>query len=205
MQTPPSPIKPRMGCFTRLLLIFLLGVALVLAIDAVFAPWSFFMGGKFHPIPMWKGWGRIHSAVGDYVLFVQMQPRTGRRGIAHVAGTAALCTPRGETFDLTLGGDFEKYMGASTDGKHVYLYLHKRGGFFSGTVSDTRPGLEFRGAWHNPDIVLDDHGSLSRAFKPDGVLYDLHKQPATHEILPLTLHEGSRSEFDSACQAVKAR
>jgi hypothetical protein len=132
------------------------------------------MGGRFHVIPMWQGWGRIHSAAGDYVLFVSMQPRAGTRGIAHVAGLGVLCTPRGQTFDLTLGGDFEKHMGASTEGKRVYLYMHKRGGFRSGTASDPRPGLEFHGAWHNPDMVLDDHGSLSRAFKLDGTLSDLH-------------------------------
>ena len=201
MQTPPAAVKPRVGCLTRLLLILLMGSVFVLAIDAVFAPWSFFMGGKFHMIPMWQGCGRIHSAAGDYVLFVRMQPATGMRGVAHVKGIGALCTPRGETFALTLGGDFEKYMGSSTDGKRVYLYMHKRSGFFTSTASDTRPGLEFHGAWHNPDMVLDDHGSLSRNFKPDGTLYELHHQPSARDVLPLTLHEGSRSEFGSACKA----
>lgn len=161
------------------------------------------MGGKFHMIPTWHGWGRMHSNSGDYVLFVTMNPRTGTRGIAHVAGTGVLCTPRGETFNLTLGADFERNMGASTDGKHAYLYLHKRGGFFSSTASDSRPELEFHGAWHNPDLVLDDHASLSRAFKPDGTLYAPHDPRTTHETVPLVLHEGSQSEFDSACQALK--
>jgi len=192
-----------MGCLTRLVLALLLGIALVLAIDAVFAPWSFFMGGSFHWIPMWQGWGRMHSNAGDYVLFVRMEPRTGSRGIAHVGGIGVLCTPRGEIFNLTLGGDFEKNMGASTDGKHVFLYLHRRGGFFSSTASDSRPSLEFHGAWHNPDIILDDHGIMSRTFKPDGTLYEARNQPAAHETVALTLHEGSRSDFDSACSAVK--
>jgi hypothetical protein len=205
MQTPPRPINPRTGCFTQVLLALLLGVAVVMAIDAVFAPWSFYMGGKFHLVPMWTGWGRIHSTAGDYVLFVRLEPRTGTRGIAHVGGAGVLCTPRGQTFNLTLGGDFEKHMGASTEGKHVYLYLHKRGGFFYSTASDSRPSLEFHGAWHNPDMVLDDHGSLSRAFKPDGTLYDLHKGPAARETLTLTLHEGSRSEFDAACKTASGR
>ena len=188
-----------MGCFTRVLLILFLGAIAVLAIDAIFAPWSFFMGGKFHFIPTWQGWGRLHSSTGDYLVFVNMQPRPGTRGIAHVAGRGVLCTPRGQTFNLTLAGDFERNMGASTDGKHVDLYLHRRGGFFFSTTSDHRPELEFIGAWHNPDMVLDDHGSLSRAFAPDGTLYEPNQKRTPAQPLPLTLQEGSRSEFDSAC------
>lgn len=195
-----------MGCFTRVLLSLLLGCVLVLAINAVFNPWSFFMGGRFHLIPMWRGWGRMHSSVagGDYLLFISMSPHTGRgRGLSHVTGSAVLCTPRGETFNLTLGGDFEKHMGASTDGKRAYFYMHKRTGFFSSST-DTHPDLDFYGAWHNPELVLDDHGMLSREFNPDGSLYSssLSKRPPAHETVSLTLHEGSRSEFDAACKAI---
>ena len=62
-----------MGClgkpFAYLLGFLVLGSLVVLAIDAVFAPWSFFMGGRFHPIPMWRGWGELQSASGrNYVL-----------------------------------------------------------------------------------------------------------------------------------------
>jgi hypothetical protein len=207
MDTVPNPSKSRIGCLTRLVLILLLGAVAVLAIDAVFAPWSFFMGGAFHPIPMWQGWGRIHAPGGDYLLFVSMQPRTGTRGVAHVAGTGVLCTPRGETFNLRMGADFEKRMGSSTDGKRVYMYLSKKPGYFFRSSGDTHPGFALYGAWHNPDMVLDDHGSLSREFLPDGALYkgDPHKQPAAHGALALVLKEGSRSDFDSACNAIRTR
>ncbi len=202
----PAATKPRLGCLTQIFLSLLLGVAALIAIDAVFAPWSFFMGGNFHPIPVWQGWGRIHASAGDYLLFVNMQPRPGSRGIAHVAGTGLLCTPRGETFKLTMGADFEKHMGFGTDGKRVYMYLHQKPGFFTFS-GDTHPQLDFHGAWHNPDMVLDDHGSLSREFLPDGTLYngDLHKQPGAHNPLALILKEGSRADFDAACKTTKAR
>lgn len=207
MQAAPQPAKRRLGCLTQVILALLLGVALVLAIDAVFAPWSFFMGGQFHPIPYWQGWGRIHAPAGDYLLFVHMEPRPGTRGVAHVAGTGALCTPRGETFNLTLGGDFEKNMGMSTDGKRAYLYLHKKPGSFFRSVGDTRPELELHGAWHNPDMVLDDKGTLNREFMADGRLYDgnPHRQPGAHGPLPVTIKEGSRSDFDAACKAVRVK
>jgi hypothetical protein len=192
---------------TQVILILFLGFALIVAIDAVFAPWSFFMGGNFHPIPYWDGWGRIHGAAGDYLLFVHMEPRPGTRGVAHVAGTGRLCTPRGETFNLTLGADFEKHMGKSTDGKRVYMWLHKRPPVIVRSAGDTRPELEFHGAWHNPDMVLDDKGTLNREFMPDGRLYDgsPHKQPGAHGPLPVTIKEGSRAEFDAACKAGKGK
>jgi hypothetical protein len=207
METLPRPTKPRLGCLTQVVLALLLGAALVLAIDAVFAPWSYFMGGNFHLLPMWQGWGRIHAPAGDYVLFVHMEPRPGSRGIAHVSGTGVLCTPRGETFNLTLGGDFERHMGMSTDGKRVYLYMHKKPPSFFRSLGDTRPELELHGTWHNPDIVLDEHGSLNREFLPDGSLYngDLHRQPGAHGPMPVTIKEGSLSDFDAACKAAKVR
>jgi hypothetical protein len=207
MNTPLQPRKARMGCITQVVLTLLLGAALVLAIDAVFAPWSFYMGGKFHAIPFWQGWGRIHASAGDYLLFVSMSPSPGTRGVAHVTGNGILCTPRGETFPLRLGADFERNMGASTDGKRVYMYLHKRPPVISRSAGDTRPGLEFHGAWHNPDMVLDDKGTLNREFMADGSLYngDLHKQPGAHGPLPVTIKEGTRAEFDAACKVAKVR
>ena len=207
MQPAFQPARRRFGCLTQLILILLLGGAFVLAIDAVFAPWSFYMGGRFHPIPYWQGWGRIHAAAGDYLLFVHMEPRPGTRGVAHVAGNGVLCSPRGETFNLTLGGDFEKNMGLSPDGKRAYLYLHKRPSSFSRSPGDKRPELELHGAWHNPDLVLDDQGTINREFTSDGRFYpgDLHKQPGAHGPLTVTIREGSRPDFDAACQWTKGQ
>jgi len=42
-----------LGCLPRALLGLALGCLLVLVITAVFAPWGFFLGGKFHIIPYW--------------------------------------------------------------------------------------------------------------------------------------------------------
>ena len=196
-----------LGCLTRVIFILLLGCALIMAIDALFAPWSFFMGGRFHPIPYWQGWGRIHAPAGDYLLYVDMEPRTATRGAAHAGGKGVLCTPRGETFNLTLGADFEKHMGASTDGKRVYMWLHKRPPYFFGSSGDDHPRFELHGAWHNPDMVLDDHGTLNREFLPDGRLYsaDPHHQPGAHNPLQVTIQEGSRADFDAACRKARMK
>ena len=64
------------GCLGKLFLYLvgfgMLGSLLVLAIDAVFMPWSFYMGGHFHPIPTWRGWGKLHSESGPRLRLVRV-------------------------------------------------------------------------------------------------------------------------------------
>jgi hypothetical protein len=170
---PPTPVprKSGPGCLVQVFGALALGVVLMCAIYAVFAPWAFFMGGHFHIYPGWTGWGRMHSNIaGDYVLFVNLSPARGSRGsrpVPHISGQGFVCTPRGERYSLRVGGDFEKSSGTDLQGKTAYLYVHK----YSVFRGSTAPSLEFRGKWNNPDLVLDDHGSINRAFDPDGVLW----------------------------------
>jgi hypothetical protein len=197
-----------LGCLGKLLVYLVLGMLTLCAIDAVFAPWSFFMGGRFHPIPMWRGWGKLHSASArDYVLFVWFEPAPGYRGVAHIVGWGTLCTPRGESYTVRVSGYMEKDMGASTDGKRMEMSVYRRPSYWRWTGHwDERPRLDLRGAWHNPDLVLSDGGSLDRAFNSDGTL---HLGPARSQTpgkrgAQLTLHEGTRSEFEAACADVQS-
>lgn len=197
------------GCLTRLVLVFALVGAVMLAAIWVFAPWGFYMGGRFHWFPSWQGWGRLHSnsAGGDYAVYLYFYPKGGRgMGPAHVTGTALLCTPRGEKFTLTLGGDFQRDIRRDTNGKTASFYMLNRtmGHIFNG--ASPKPELELRGRWNNPDLVLDDHSSLQRNFTPDGQLRtSLKGVPYMGEVSPVTLHEGTKSEFEEACKAVKSR
>ena len=67
-QTPDTPptipsvqSKSARGAVARLLIFLALVGVFFLAIDAVFTPWAFFMGGHFHLSHKWTGWGRMHS------------------------------------------------------------------------------------------------------------------------------------------------
>ena len=209
MTTVVTPRKSRLGCLTQLVLAAILAVGVFIGVVAITAPWGFFMGGRFHLIPQWQGWGRLHSntAGGDYVLYIFFSPKSGKGlGTTHVSGNGLLCTPRGETFYLSVGGDFEKNIKTDTNGKTANFYMSNRslGSQFSG---NTKPSLELRGKWVNPDLVMDDHGSIARNFEPDGKLYTGHSpgRPYMAEVVAVTLHEGSKSEFESACAAVKTR
>lgn len=193
----------------QLVYALLLGIVVVGGITALVAPWGFFMGGRFHVLPMWQGVGRLHSnrAGGDYVLHIWFYPSIRKgTGLTHVAGNGELCTPRGEKFYLGLGGDFEKNLRLDTNGKKATFYMSNRSvkSQFSGKDA---PHLELRGKWNNPDLVMDDHGSIARAFEPDATLYTGHSpsRPYMAEVSPVTLHEGGRADFDAACKAVKSR
>ena len=227
-----SPIHPeqtgswhaRLGClgclgklFLYLVGLLVLGSLLLLALDAVFMPWSFYMGGRFHPIPMWRGWGQMHSASGrDYVLYVWFEPyhRSGRRGVSfsssgpEVTGWGTLCTPRGESYAVRVAGYLERRMGSSTDGKRMEMRVYRRPWYYSFVGKwDDRPRLELHGAWHNPDLVLYDHGSLDRAFNADATLRPPNSgvwKPGEQGV-QVTLHEGSKSEFEAACQEIRGR
>src|SRR6478609_1648777 len=201
---PPGRRKAGPGCVVQVLAALGLGVVVLLGVMAIVAPWGFYMGGHFHIVPQWTGWGQMHSKiVGDYAVLVTFSPKTGKGlGLTHFSGNAFICTPRGEKFNLRLAGDFQNPHGTDLQGKTAHLYMNN----YSTFSGSTDPSLDFRGKWNNPDLVLDDHGSLNRAFDPGGALVtNHHMRPYTQEVVPVTLHEGSKSEFNAACAALKAK
>ena len=200
----PAPRKARHGCVVQVLGALVLGVVVLMGIMAVFTPWGFYMGGHFHIIPSWTAWGQMHSKIaGNYAVLVTFSPKTGRHlGLTHVSGNAVICTPRGEQYKLRLAGDFGKPSGTDLQGKTAHLYMNN----YSTFSGSTAPSLDFRGKWDNPDLVLDDGGSLNRAFDPGGALVtNHHMRPYKQEVVTLTLHEGSHADFSAACAALKAK
>ena len=193
-----------LGCLFQVGLVLLLGVVLSTALVGVFYPWAFYLGGKFHIIPYWQGVGRAHAKSGDYLVWVQFEPTPRGSGMyltSNLTGNAYVCTPRGERIPMHLGGSMRKNLNLSTDGEKISLYMNYWPLFYGQFVGDRRPSLEFRGKWQNPNIVMDDHGSIGRAFEPDGTVYRGHggNRPYMDEVVPITFMEGPRSELDRAC------
>jgi hypothetical protein len=187
------------------LLLLAVGCVLVLVITAVFAPWGFFLGGPFHIVPYWQGWGTLSAKSGKYVLFVRFEPTpNGSKVMPHpsVKGVGYLCSPRGEIFYMHLGGGMRRGIGTNTDGEKIGLYMDNWSRFFAGFTNDHRPSIELRGQWENPNILMDDHGSIFRAFNPDGTVDRGHSsKPYPGDITPLTLTPGSYSDFEAGCKA----
>jgi len=200
---PSVQSKSTRGALARLLIFLALAGIFFLAIDAVFTPWAFFMGGHFHLNHKWTGWGRMHSnIVGDYVIYMSISPYFGRgRSLTDITGRGALCTQRGDNYTLDVGGSFQEHPGIDLQGKTAVIYAHN----YSQYGSQYDPSLEFRGKWNNPDLVLDDHGSLTQAFDSGAVLAKHSNMRPVREVVPLTLHEGSRSDFDAACAAMQKK
>jgi hypothetical protein len=223
----PGQIRSRsaslgcLGCLGKMVAYLvgfgIVGFVFLLALDAVFMPWSFYMGGHFHPIPMWRGWGKMRSVSGrDYALYVWFEPyhHSGRGRVAvnlagpEVVGWGELCTPLGEHCKVRVRGYLPRRIGASTDGKRMELEVYRRPWYygFVGT-SDDRPRLEFHGAWHNPNLALYDRGSLDRAFDAGGRLRPVNSgvwRPGEQGV-PLTLHEGDKAAFEAACAGIQGR
>ncbi len=202
-RTPTGMLRSRrgcLGCVPQLLAVLLLTGLVVLAATAFFAPWGFFLGGPFHIIPYWQGWGRLHSSLsGDYALYLRMEPAGATRlGSAYLSGVGYLCTPRGERIRLELVALMGRHLELSTDGQAISIDLYHRPALTWNFNPERRPRIDLHGRWRNPNLVLDDHGSFSRAFLKDGSI-NLGALPAARETVPITISPGSWSEFEQAC------
>jgi hypothetical protein len=196
-----------LGCLPRLILMLFAGLVVVGLITAVFAPWGFFMGGKFNLFAYWQGWGTLQAKTGKYEVFVLFYPRpSGSRVYPHpsVGGVGYVCSPRGQIFRMNLGGGMRRGIGTNTDGEKIDFYMNYRPAFTWNFTSTRRPHIELRGQWQNSKIAMDDHGSISRSFAPDGTVYQPGQTahiPYPGDIVPVTLVPGSYSDFEAACKA----
>lgn len=204
-QMPKRP-RFRLGCLGQLFALILILIA-VGVIYAALNPWAFFMGGNFHPLGYWHGWGQMHSkTAGDYLLYVTIYPNMHSRGTiipsTPVKGNAYLCTPKGERFYLNLGGSMPFGYYVKSLGKSINLYMYN----WRDTLpvgQDSRPSFKIYGHWGHAELIADDRKSLSAAFLPNGTLRPKgsHVLPSETEDMQLTLQEGSYSEFEAACRA----
>jgi hypothetical protein len=206
---PPIPSRKRRSClgscFGSLLSFFVIGLILSSLILALFAPWGYFLGGNFHPIPVWRGWGKLQEPSGDYLVYVSMFPTTpGRVTGPAVTGIAYICTPRGEQFRLSLVGLFTtKNLGLDSNNQFMHIHMYYRPLFFGAFTTERRPRLDLYGNWRNPNLVMEDRGTLASAFLPNGSAYQgpEQNQPPAGPNLPITLTPGSLSEFRTACHS----
>jgi hypothetical protein len=96
----------------------------------------------------------------------------------------------------------------STDGEAVNLSMYYGPWYeiaWYGTTHDSSPNLSFRGYWRNPNLMMEDQGSIALAVLPDGSVYHDHGRRAARpqEIVPITFQPRPRSDFFAACAALQ--
>lgn len=200
------PARPRrggcLGCLAQTALALLFGCALVYALFVFLAPWNFYFGGHFHPVPGWTGRGWIHApgAGGDYYLWVRFNPTTPAYRRSPLQGIAFLCTPRGEKFRLHFGGDMPRRHGTDLRGVPIHLYLYNWP-LLAQFARERRPEFDLYGAFGNSELIMEDRGSLARAFRPDAALFGPHdrNRPWKHESSRVTLAEDSSWVLSPTC------
>jgi hypothetical protein len=198
-----------LGCVGRLAGILLVGVvcgsALIIAIEWVFTPWAFYLGGQFHPLGVWQGAARVHAASGDYTLYLWLSPSRGRRynNLPYMKGWGYLCTPKGERYALRTTASMPSHPSVDTNGFEMRVDMERRPWYWNFIGYDARPRLSFRGRWQNPDLVLNDGGTLSSAFLPDGTLYTgpTKNQPRGREPAPVVFHLVPWTAFFADCRS----
>jgi hypothetical protein len=155
-----------------LLVLLVLGPALIVGIDWLFAPWIYSVGGRTRLLPMWAGIGFADTPHGRYQVGIWFSPvPSGSRILpgASISGTGYVCTPSGQRYSLKIGGGASGQIWSHMDGHSFRLYSYHRP-TFANFGGDRRPRLDFSGAWVGNTLQMDDEGTLAQAFLPDGSL-----------------------------------
>jgi len=177
-----------------------------LGFEAIFMPWGFYLGGKFHWLPEWTGMGTAHAASGyDYLFFMRVFPeaRHPARRSSDLEGSAYVCTPKGEKIRLSLSAYMDKHLDRNTQGEAIEIRMHSSSSYSRMFSGDVRPYLEFKGVWGPDQIAVDDKGSLGRAFDADGSVYRGHSPTRRPAFPPIqfVLRGATSREFEKACSS----
>ena len=198
--------RPRAAIgFTGQLRVSIFLLIVLLTVFAALHVRGFFMGGNFHPLPCWRGWGKMHSqTAGDFFLYVDISPHasrmTGMFAKTSVQGTGHLCTPKGEHFSLRLNGYMPPHIYLNTVGEPIQLGMDNWRALLP-AGRDSRPSFSLWGRWGRGEIVADDRSTLSHAFLRDGRLRPTgsHVSPYETEDLQVILREGTYAEWEAVC------
>jgi hypothetical protein len=201
-EAPFRTRKKGIGCLPGLLLLLILGPLVVMLIDLAFAPWIYVVGGRTRFLPVWAGTGVANSQFGQYKIRVWFSPTSSGSRIlpsASILGSAYVCTPTGRRYTMRVTGGASGRIWGSVAGHTVHLFADHRPIFYS-INGDRRPRLVFSGQWVGSDLVMDDEGSIDRAFMPDGSLSpNAQVSHPKASAIPITFRETTWWWFGGDC------
>jgi hypothetical protein len=165
--------------------------------------WNFHLGGHFHPLGGWQGKGTLHSttAGGDYTMWIQFElAQATRRGRGPtLTGSGVLCSPRGENVPLHIWANALRSHG--TDLTDVPLHVQMNAWMpLALPGADRSPHLDFYGTFGDDVLILEDRGSVGRAFTPDGTVREsAAKAPPGAENSRVTFEKSALSRLPDWC------
>jgi len=183
----------RRGCIAQLFGLLIRCLAVVYAVAAITAPWSFHIGGVPTPLLYWSGTGTLHTKGGDYPFYLLLYPYRGSsrlrldglRPAGGLGGSASLCTSRGVTQYLKLSGTIYNGWSTTDDALISVRLLEQR--YID--IGQHRGYFDIYGRWRGQQLVMDDRGAWASTFR-SGVRI---------EHASVTLDRGSYSDFRDAC------
>ncbi len=165
---------------------------LIAAIDLVFAPWIYTVGGRTRLLPLWAGVAVAQTPLGRYTIHVWFSPiPSGSHVLAStsVSGTGYVCTPSGKRYSLKVTGGASGRIWKDMDGHAFSFSAYHRPAFAGLTGGDHRPKLQFSGQWVGSNLQMSDEGSIAQAFLADGSLSAQNSPRAKDSAIPITFNE----------------
>jgi hypothetical protein len=160
----------RPGCLGQFVLLGLLIVLGYIGIMAVTHPWIFTVGGRVRLLPSWEGAGEIQGPGGKYRIYISFQPSSAGSKVlpsTSVTGTGWVCAPSDHSYQIRLGGGAHEVVWRDMNNKDFGLYIWHR---TTWSTAHQPPKLDFTGRWAGPNLVMNDKGTVARAFLSDGSL-----------------------------------
>jgi hypothetical protein len=186
----------------------LLSVLFIMLLDLAFTPWIYTVGGRVRLVPVWVGTGVVRAPWGSFTIFLSFSPSPG--GLhspgAGVEGGGWVCTPQGQKYSLRVTGGASGHIWNDMDGHTMSISAYYRPFAWQYHREDRRPALSFSGQWVGPNLVMNDNGSVARAFHPDGTLKSYRESlPFGRDtlILPVVFTEGNYQLAFAGCPPAK--
>ena len=192
-------MQRRRGCLSTLFGLIVIGGVLYAVVVAI-APWSLHIGGRWTPLFIWQGSGKLVTKGGaEYPLYVSFFPSAhmsrlhldGQRPTGGLQGDGWLCTSPGVTQRLKLTGTI--YGGwRSTEGSIMSFRLLEPKIF---DVGQKQGYFDLTGRWQGPQLVMDERDRYAGQFRSG-----LRIEHAS-----VALDWGSYSDFKAACAGMANR
>jgi len=163
-------MSQRRGSLLKSLFLLVLCGGVVYGVIVALNPWAVHIGGRRTPLLMWQGSGKLRTKGGmEYPLYVNFYPsphfsrlhREGLRPTGGVQGSAWLCTSRGVTQRLNLGGTIYNGWSSTEDSLIAFRLLEPK----VIDVGQRQGYIDLAGKWRGPQLVMNNQSGGASVFR----------------------------------------